>query len=98
MSSTIGPNQEKPAEKLVSLLQDNGDMNVKLCPVATYAEAQELAAATDDEKTKALELLAQQRAQSLKDFFKSQDIKAKRLVICAPQVKKTGQGEVKVSL
>lgn len=98
MSSTIGPNQEKPAEKLVSLLQNNGDMSVKLCPVATYAEAQELAAATDDEKNKALEILAQQRAQSLKDFFKSQDIKAKRLIICAPQVKKTGQGEVKVSL
>ncbi|MFI8621156.1 DUF748 domain-containing protein [Marinomonas sp. NPDC078689] len=98
--TTIEDQQDVFLKQLVALLKDKKQSELKICGIASYVDLglEQPPATIDDQARHQANLIAEERANHLKDYLVSQDIDSARLFICSPELDFSKKSQPRIEL
>ncbi len=97
----VSDKQQQYLGEFIQLMKDKSDAQVKVCGVATPADAsdQKDSELSAEEKSEALRAIAAQRAEAFKEYVvKEGELASSRILLCQPQVDYSKDAAPRVSI
>jgi|GEM_PF-1287768 hypothetical protein len=98
--SDLNESQAIFLQQLTALMKDKKDSQLKACGIASYLDLglQKPPVAIDDDTRDKAKMLAQKRADHLKDYLVNEGIASSRILLCSPEVDLSNSSKPRVEL
>ncbi|WP_157959199.1 DUF748 domain-containing protein [Marinomonas shanghaiensis] len=98
--SDLNESQAVFLQQLTALMKDKKDSQLKACGIASYLDLglQKPPVAIDDDTRDKAKMLAQKRADHLKDYLVNEGIASSRIFLCSPEVDLSNSSKPRVEL
>ncbi|MCS7486511.1 MULTISPECIES: DUF748 domain-containing protein [Marinomonas] len=98
--SNLNESQTIFLQQLSALMKDKKDSQLKACGIASYLDLglQKPPVAIDDDTRDKAKMLAQKRADHLKDYLVNEGIASSRIFLCSPEIDLSNSSKPRVEL